>query len=234
MMKLTLKIILFFFVFAISISAQANGKNFGVSFNVNYTSTSKLYLQPNAADPFIRNSHQNLDGITSYSVDLRYQISESIILGAGSELIEKSFDTSMNLGGTSAKMKDGYKMIPVELSLFYLIPFSTEHFKFYLGGGFGIYIGEQIREVGDVTVSNESKKIGFGIHLAIGLDYVINDFISIRGQMRSRDPEFEMISKYSNPVVNYNDLKYTFPSQTFSSKVNIDGVTFTIGAVINF
>ncbi len=234
MMKLISKIILFFFVITISIPAQSNGKNSGVSFNINYTSTSKLYLQPNAADPFIRNTHLNLDGITSFSFDLRYQISESIIIGAGSELIEKTFDSSMNLGGTRAKMKDGYKMIPIELSVFYLIPFSTERFKFFLGGGFGIYIGEQIRELGDVTISNESKKIGYGIHVAIGMDYVINDFISVRGQMRSRDPEFEMTSKYSNPVVNYNDVKYTFPSQTFNSKVNIDGVTFTLGAVINF
>ncbi|MCX6169027.1 MAG: outer membrane beta-barrel protein [Ignavibacteriales bacterium] len=233
-MKFIFKIISIYFVIVASILAQANEKKFGVSFNVNYTSTSKLYLQPNATDPFIRDTHNNLDKITSYSIDLRYQISESIIMGAGSELIQKTFDSFMNLGGTRAKMKDGYKMIPIEFSVFYLIPFSTEKFKFFMGGGFGIYIGQQIREIGNVTISNESKKIGYGIHVAIGLDYVINEFFSIRGQFRSRDPEIEMTSKYSNPVVNYNDAEYTFPSQTFSSKVNIDGITFTLGAVINF
>ena len=85
MMKLIPKIFLFFFVITSSILAEANEKRFGISFNVNYTSTSKLYLQPNASDPFIRNTHENLDAITSYSFDLRYQISESIIIGAGSE-----------------------------------------------------------------------------------------------------------------------------------------------------
>ncbi len=234
MIKLILQIVSFFLVFTLSVYAQANDKKFGISLNVNYTSTSQLFLQPKAIDPFIRNTHEILDKITSYSFDIRYQLSESILIGIGSELIEKTFDNSINLGGIRAKMNDGYKMVPLEISAFYLIPFSTQHFKFFFGGGFGLYFGEHIRDLGDVAISNEIKKIGYGIHVAIGLDYVIYDFISVRGQMRFRDPEFEMTSKYSSETVNYNNESYTLPSQTFSSKVNIDGITFTLGVVLNF
>lgn len=232
-MKKSIKILFLFFVLPAIILAQANGKDFGISFNLNYTTTSQLYLQPDSPDLILRGTHQNLDGIYSYSIDVRYQVSESIILGIGSESIKKTFDNSINLGGVRALMKDGYKMISVEFSAYYLIPFSTERFKFYMGGGFGLYIGEQIRELGDVSISNESKKIGYGINVSIGMDFLVNQFLSIRTQMRFRDPEFEMESKYSDTMVNYNGKSYILPSEKFTSKVNIDGITFAVGAVIN-
>jgi hypothetical protein len=43
-----------------------------------------------------------------------------------------------------------------------------------------------------------------------------------------------MESKYSDVNVNYLGKKYILPSESFSSKVDIDGVTFTFGAVIYF
>ncbi len=228
-----IKILFLFSILPAIILAQANGKDFGISFNLNYTTTSQLYLQPDSPDLILRGTHQSLDDIYSYSIDVRYQVSESIILGIGSESIKTTFDNSINLGGIRVSMKDGYKMIPVEFSVYYLIPFSTERFKFYMGGGFGLYIGEQIRELGDVSISNESKKIGYGINVSIGMDFLVNQFLSIRTQMRFRDPEFEMESKYSDTTVNYNGKSYILPTEKFTSKVNIDGITFAIGAVIN-
>jgi len=52
--------------------------------------------------------------------------------------------------------------------------------------------------------------------------------------MRFRDPEFEMTSSYSSDTVNYENENYDLRTQNFSSKVNIDGITFTIGVVFNF
>jgi len=234
MKKTFSKILILSLVISLNVFAQANGKNFGVSLNVNYTTTSSLYLQPDSPDPIIRATHESITDIYSYSLDARYQISESVILGLGSEYIKKTFGSSMNLGGIRAAMTDGFKVIPVEFSIYYFIPFSTERFKFFMGGGFGLYFGEQIRELGDVSVSTESKKIGYGIHVAVGMDYVANDFISVRAQMRFRDPEFEMVSKYSNKNVTYDGKTYVLPTETVPSKVNIDGITFTLGAVVNF
>lgn len=234
MIKLILQIVSFSLILTRLFFAQAGERNFGVSLNINYTSTSNLFLQPKAIDPFIRNTHENLNRITSYSFEVRYRLLESVIIGVGSELLEKKNASSMNLAGTRISMDDGYQMIPLEVSGYYLIPFSTEHFKFFFGGGFGLYFGKHIRTLGDVTSSTETSKIGYGIHVAFGMDYVIYDFLSVRGQMRFRDPEFEMTSKYSSQTVNYNDATYSLTSQTFNSKVNIDGITFTLGAVFNF
>ena len=228
-----IKILFLVSILPIISSAQANGKDFGISFNLNYTTTSQLFLQPDSPDLILRGIHQSLDDIYSYSIDVRYQVSESIILGIGTESIKKTFDNSINLGGIKASMKDGYKTIPVEFSAYYLIPFSTERFKFYMGGGFGLYIGEQIRELGDVSISNERKKVGYGIQVSVGMDYLVNQFLSVRAQMRFRNPEFKMESKYSGTTVNYNGRSYILPAEKFTSKVNINGITFAIGAVIN-
>jgi hypothetical protein len=233
-MKIIFKIFLILSFCSIILSAQANGKNFGLSFNANYTTTSQLFLQPNSSDQIIRASHQSLNDIYSYSIELRFSLSETIILGLGSEIIQKTFDNTLTLSGSKLIINDGYKVIPIEISAYYLVPFSTEKFKMFMGGGAGFYLGNHIREIGDVTISNETKKAGFGIHVAVGFDYLIHEFIALRMQMRFREPEFRMESKYSDVNVNYLGKKYILPSESFSSKVDIDGVTFTFGAVIYF
>ncbi len=223
--------ILLFPLFAFSQSAE---NKISISFNWNYTTTSKLFLQPNYPDPIVRSIHEDLDHIYSYFVEVRYQLMEAVFIGAGSEYIKKTFKKNINLSGTRIPTEDGYRMVPFELSIYYQLPFSSEHFKFFMGGGSGIYFGEHIRNLGNVTISNESRKASYGIHVAVGMEYIVNNLLSFRGQMRFRDPEVEMKSRYSSSFVNYNGKEYLLPSQSFESKVNIDGIVFTIGAVINF
>ncbi|MEW6196336.1 MAG: hypothetical protein AB1521_14390 [Bacteroidota bacterium] len=234
-MKKLFYILIVTFAFASDIFPQYNGKDFSVSVNYNYTTTSKLFLQPNTPDPLLRNIHEDLDAIYSYSVEARYKISESMIVGLSAEYIKKTFtNTNFSLGANRVKVNDGYKVIPVEVSLFYLLPFSTEYFKFFMGGGGGVYFGSHIRDLGDVHAEDEGSEVGYGIHVAVGMDYMVNQYLSIRGQMRFRDPEIDLKSKYSNSIVNYEGSAYLLSSRTFPSKVNVDGMTFTIGAAFNF
>lgn len=235
MRKLLTKIFLCLQILPVILFAQANGKDFGFAASINYTTTSKLFLQPNLIDPILRNIHENVDAIYSYSFELRYQVSESILAGIGTEYFKATYkNDNMNLSGVRVSMTDGYKMIPIELTIYYQLPLSTEQFKFFMAGGLGLYYGEQIRELGDVTVSTDSRTTGYGFHVAVGMDYVMFNFVSLRAQMRFRDPEFEMKNKYSNKTVNYSGRKLTLPVETFDSKVNIDGITFTLGVVFNF
>lgn len=227
--------ILLLAVFSGNIYSQYNGKNFSFSVSYSYTTTSKLFLQPNSPDPLIRGIHENLDDIYNYSVEFRYRISEPLIIGLSAESIKKTFiNRNLIIGGLRAEMTDGYKLYLMELSIYYLLPFSTEQFKFYMGGGSGFYTGEHIRQFGDVNFEKEKREIGYGIHIAVGMDYLITDYFSIRGQMRFRDPEVEMKSKYSNNIVHYADRTFLISTNTFSSKVNIDGATFVISAVLIF
>jgi hypothetical protein len=158
-----------------------------------------------------------------------------MIIGIGTELLRKTYaHSNFILGENRIDINEGYNLIPVELNLYYILPFSTERFKFFMGGGGGFYFGNHIREFGDVEFVNESEKIGYGINVSVGMDYIVNELISVRGQMRFRDPEIILKSKYSNSTVNYRGNSYLISDNIFTTKVNIDGVTFTIGLTIGF
>lgn len=223
-----------FILLPVVLIAQNIQYDFSFSANINYTTSSRLYLQPNSSDEIARNQYENLEDIYNYSAELRYQFLESVFIGLGTEFFKKTYSSSLNLGGVRAPMKDGYQFIPIELSFYYYLPFSTERFKFFMGGGGGIYFAKYIRELADVSISSEQKKISAGIHVVVGLEYIIKDFISVRGQMRFRNPEFELTNTYSNQRVNYNGRTFCIQSPSFSTKVDVDGITFSLGAVLSF
>ncbi|NMB82900.1 MAG: hypothetical protein GYA14_13895 [Ignavibacteria bacterium] len=230
-MKLNFQyILLLLFILCKANFPQYNGSDFNFAISYNYTTTSKLYLQPNSSDPVLRSEYENLDGIYNLSFEFRYKIFESMIIGLGTEFIQKSY-TNRNyfIQGDRVEIKEGYNLIPVELTLYYLLPFSTEKFKFFMGGGGGLYFGKQIREFGNVNFNSAELTTGYGINVSVGMDYLVNEFISVRGQMRFRDPELIMKSKYSGSNTIYNGKSYLLSDNTFTTKVNIDGVTFTIG-----
>ena len=230
-----LKILLILIFISIVVNAQYNGKNFALSVNYTYTATSKLYLQPNSSDAVLRGTHEYLDNIYNFSTEFGYRVYRDIVVGISLAYIQKTFtNTNIALGDNRASMKDGYNVIPVELTIYYTMPFSTDYFKFFMGGGGGLYFGNHIRTLGDVTASTISRKIGYGIQIAVGMDYLLNDQFAVRGQIRFSDPEFEMKNKYSNRYVTYEGKTYYLSADTFDSKVNIDGISFAIGLVFQF
>jgi hypothetical protein len=58
------------------------------------------------------------------------------------------------------------------------------------------------------------------------MDYLVNDYIGLRSEMKFRDPQFNLKNRYKN------DTKVT--QKEFDSKINVDGVTFILGAFLNF
>jgi hypothetical protein len=231
----SLIILLFNLILFCNLQAQYNGNRFSISASYNYTTTSKLFLNPDAAEPVIKGLHENLDDIFSHAIDIRYRLSEPIILGVNVELIEKKkVIPNFNLGGTRVEIKEGFLIIPIELSIYYILPFSTEDYKFFMGGGSGFYIGDRKREFGDVNFERISTKIGFGINVAVGMEYIPHKNFSIRGQMLFRDPEVEFENRYSKAVAVYNNRTINVTNSTYKSKVNIDGVTFSLGISLNF
>lgn len=230
--------VLFFLVLSINVYSQYNDKKFGVSFSATYTPTGRFFLNPNSIQKLLREENVELIDIYSGAVELRYRFNESIIVGVGTEYIEKkSFEKNVigfpsQLAGV--EVEEGFKMIPVELSVYYFIPFSTESFKFFMGGGAGVYFGQYIRNFADVSLEHVSSEFSWGIHGRVGMDYLITDYFSVRGEMKFRDPDFKMESKYNKDSFEYDGQRRFLPTQPFTTKVNIDGMTFIIGAALHF
>jgi len=219
--------------------SQYNEKNFSIGLSAVYTTTAKIYLNPNSSDLILRNNSFPLEDIINPGIEIRFRLTGPLILGFNIEYIKKTeFGqnlTAISRGNTvRITVEDGFKLIPVELSLYYMLPFSTELFKFLIGGGAGYYLGEQVRKFADVEVKNISRKTAYGIHVIISMDYFVFENVSLRTEMKFRDPQFTVKSEYTKNETIYNGREINFPQSSFDSKINLDGVTFILGAAFHF
>ncbi|MCH9028796.1 MAG: hypothetical protein IH819_04110 [Bacteroidetes bacterium] len=232
-------IIIFHFLFYIPALCQYNGNDISIGIYGFYTTSASVFLNPNASDIVVRNKSFLIEDIWNPGVDIRFRVSEPLILGLNIEYIRitrSAPNLNVFLGGSVVPLRvdDGFKLIPVELSAYYLLPFSTEGFKFLMGGGLAYYNGEFIREIGETEVKNITKEAAFGIHVSISMDYVpIND-VAIRFQMKFRDPQFTVSSQYEQQEIEYEGNVIILPEGTFNTKINLDGITFMLGAAFQF
>jgi len=219
--------------------SQFKGKDFSVVVDGVYTTSAKIYLNPNSSDPQLRNNNFPMSDVFSYGVSIRYRISNSLLIALGSEYM-KAVETGANLtlfsgtGTRTIKVDDGFELIPIEFSLYYILPFSTENFKFTMGGGAAYYLGGMIRTFGDASVSSSVKKTAYGIHVMVAMDYFFMNNISLKSEMKFRDPQFSVTSRYNKETINYNGEILKLAQKEFDSKINVDGVTFVLGLAYHF
>lgn len=232
-MKNLLKYSVFFILFSRFTFAQYDNNRFALSFGYNYTTSSKIFLNPDAKDIFDQNQYLDVGDFQNYSAELRFRLSDMLILGLSVEYLTNA-ESGRNLTSPVFLINDGFEIYPLEISLFYLLPFSTESFKFFFGGGLGIYLGNRTRDFGDIKFVKIDSQIGYGIQVSTGMDYLLFDNLSVRGEIRFRDPDFKVTNKYSNKTVNYEGRIYSVSPKSLVSRINVDGITFRIGASFHF
>lgn len=230
-----IQIITFLLLLTAGVHAQYEGKKFNVSVNYNYTTTAEIYLNPKAASEALRSENIDLEGLTSYSSEFRYRLNEDIILGASLEMMEAGANFRIiSIGGNSVVSREGFNAYMLELHVYYFLPFSTELFKFFMGGGTGFYTAERVRKFGDAEVENTQDNIAFGIQVSTGMEFIIREGLSLRGEMKFRDPQIETSSKYTTEFVHYNETAYALPQDPFTSEININGTLFSLGLTYSF
>ena len=232
-MKNLIKYLLPIFFIGNFANAQYSEGQFALSTNFNFNTTAKIFLNPDADVFTSQTDFFEIDDIYSYSFELRYGLFESLLLGLSFEYMQGEAN-GRNLANRRFIVKDGYELYPIELSAYYFLPFSTEDFKFYMGGGIGYYTGYRTREFGDINFEDVSSQSTFGIQVSSGMDYMIFDFLSVRGELRFRDPELIITNKYSSDRVTYEGINYSVSQENIRSRLNVDGITFRIGLVYHF
>lgn len=219
--------------------AQYNGKSFSIFLGVDYTTSAQIFLNPNSSDIILRNQSFEIANIYGPAFDIRYRLTEAIIIGLSSEYLSKS-ETARNLtvfAGSQVirlEVEDGVIFIPLEASVYYHMPFSTELFKFTMAAGLGMYFGEQTRSFGDTKIRNIDKDIVFGLLVSMGMEYLPVEQIGVRLEMKFRDPEIKVKNQYENTIVNYKGTEITLLQDSFDSKINLNGISFLLGATFQF
>jgi hypothetical protein len=212
---------------------------YSVALKGTYTSSSKLYPTPDAAQQDLQSLYIEYNDLVGFGLEVRRQLgSESIEVGVGVEFLttrKSGFGTGP--AGTPAvqlPIEDGYRFLPIELTGYFVLPFSTETLKFYMGGGAGFYYGDRVYRVVNRTAQTVESRSAFGIHVLTGVDYFIDRFLSLRGEMKFRDPQFDITSRFVDSQVEYSGHTYRLSQQPFNSKINLDGLVLNLGIVLNF
>jgi outer membrane protein W len=234
------KIILILFLLGQSFSfSQLNGERFSLFIGGDYITSAQIFLNPNSSDVIIRNQAFEITDLFSPVIDLRYSITDEILIGLSTEYISKNtkgYNQTVLEGSHLVKYEvdDGVTFIPIELSIYYYMPFSTENFSFIMGGGIGYYPGYHTRTLGDIKISNEKNNNSFGMLVSIGMEYRVFKQIGIQYNMKFRDPENKVTSRYKDSSFNYNGSPRTIDNTEFTTKINLNGISFLAGVVIHF
>jgi hypothetical protein len=204
-----------------------------------YTTTSRLFNNLDGPDEIARSRHNTLDHIFGYGIDVRHYIPGlQITIGASVEYLEKSGDffTAFTSGDDIYYIPtiDGYRVIPIELTGFFTVPFSSDRLKFYIGGGAGLYLGERSFGIGDVEAEPVGTSSYPGIHVLSGIDYYIFPRTSLRAELKFRDPDIKTKNRFERPTVIYNDEEFPLPEGNVNGRINVDGMVFMLGVVFNF
>ena len=233
------KLFLVFYLLLTATSiAQFGGGRIGIAVNAVYTTSAEIFLNPNSSNSEVRNKSFTLENIWNPGVDIRYRLTQEFILGLNIEYVKKTayapnLTAFIDNQVFVFEVEDGLSAIPIELTAHYFFPFSTEDFKFIMGGGLGYYIGEFVRKFQGVDLEITQRKFALGFHVSASMDYIIIENLSARFEMKFRNPQYTVTSKYSQAEVTYQGNVIQLPENAFDTKVDIDGLTFVLGLVLN-
>jgi hypothetical protein len=212
---------------------RAGDGPFSILVKGNLTTSSLIYVTPDAVDPVARGNTFDLTGTFGYGAEVRFRIPEtSLALGLSADYIRSRGTGSLN--GTTIPIEDGYTAIPVELTGYFIIPLSGEFFGVYMGGGAGMYFGNRTYSLGGVEATTVENNPGFAIHVLGGMSYrFLNSFHGIF-EMKFRDLQFESVNAFTTRVIRYQDTVINVSTQPFKSRVETDGIIFQLGIAYTF
>lgn len=202
----------------------------------NFTTGSQLFPKPNSSDPGERAQYFPIEEFFGVGFEVRYQIpATDLAIGVSTDYIRAT--TTQSVTVTSARpipVEDGYRVIPVELTGYFLIPVSGPEISVYMGGGAGAYFGRRIYRYAGVEADPVDQGHGFGIHVLGGVAYRFAGRFSVSAEMKFRDLQFESSNAFRVSEVVHDNTVIHLPRTPFTSRVHTDGVIFQIGASISF
>jgi opacity protein-like surface antigen len=202
----------------------------------NYTSGSRIQPNPYAPDPIQRGQQYDFDDTFGASLELRFRIPESsIALGLSADYITGGSERSLPTSGRRAiPVTDGYTLVPVEATAYFLIPVTTGALGVFMGGGAGVYFGERSYTIAGVEAPLLESTPGFGIHVLGGVSYQVTDVLGLVLEMKFRDAHFEAVNQFAVSRITFAGTVVNVSPNPFESRVRSDGMTIQLGASLSF
>ncbi len=227
------KIVLMNIVLALTL--LANEHKFSFSLKGTYTTSTRFLYNIDKLHEY--SESRSITSNFGYGADLRWNIIwDRFYIGFSSERISSIQTTPVfypEFDNIRVPYKEGFELLAFELSGSYVVPISSEHWKFYLGGGLGTYDGTRMFSIAQVSSETISTKSYMGIHVMTGIDYQFHSRIGLRFEIKFRDPHFDVTTKFDQTYVNVDGYLIKLPSEE-TVKVNLFGVNYVGGVVISF
>jgi hypothetical protein len=215
-------------------TAIAGEHPFSISVKGNFTTGSQLFPNPDSPDDIQRAEYFPIEDFFGYGVEVKYQIPETnLAIGLSADYIRTTTSQSI-VQSLVIPVKDGYTVIPVEVTGYFIIPVSGPTFGVYMGGGGGAYFGHRIYEIAGVEAPTTDQGHGFGIHVLGGLSYRFTEWFSLCGEMKFRDLQFKTTNQFPVKQTSYRGFVVSLPQDPFAARVHTDGVIFQLGASLSF
>jgi hypothetical protein len=218
--------------------AQTKEKILSIALRGTYTTSSKVFDNPDSPSSDVRGQYFALDNIYGSGIEARVNIpGQSVAITLAVEYLSKE-DESVQLVGFTApprrlSVKEGFRLIPVELGANVPIPLGTDAMRLSIGGGVGGYIGNRILNVAGAEAPQQSRSMSYGIHVETNFDYQVLPRVFARVEMRFRDPEFTTESKFEQQTTQSNGVVILLPHDPFHARINVNGLTFGLGLVFD-
>jgi hypothetical protein len=212
-----LHVLLMFPLAAGSVSVgQENPYSLGLKGN--FTFSSRLFPNIDALDEVIRSQYTSIENIFGFGIDFRRAIDDTRLeVGVSAEYLS----AREKFRSRSDVVEDGFWAVPVELTGYFVIPFSSEHARLYIGGGVGAYWGGRVLTVGDAKRDVLDNQPGIGIHVLTGFQYGLNDWFALRSELKFRDIQFESTVLSSN-------------NEPTRARIDVDGMVVDAAVVVRF
>jgi hypothetical protein len=202
----------------------------------NLTTSSQLFIHPDSPDPVMRSESVGFTGFFGTGAEVRYRLPEtSVAIGVSVDYIRAKTSTDIRAyPQTTVPVEDGYTVIPVEVTGYFIIPFSTETLGIYMGGGGGVYFGRRSYRIGTTSATLVESTPGAGIHVLGGVTYRFYDAFEAVFEMKFRDVQFNSTNVFAEPRVQYGSVIVNVDQKPFTSRTQTDGVVFQIGIGFTF
>jgi opacity protein-like surface antigen len=210
--------------------AKENDGPFQVLLKGTLTTGTLVFPYPESADAIKRSESIDIGNSLGYGVEVRYFIPGSNVgVGLGIEHERATTATSFPISrGRSIPAIDGYSATPIELSGFFIIPFSGPVFSVHMGGGVGVYMGKRIFSIAGVEAASTDNGNDFGIHVLAGFEFQLGEFIAVGGEMKFRDLHFTTSNAFPVSQIRWGNEVVSVSTAPFPSRISTDGVVFQL------
>lgn len=210
-----------------------------LSGSLNYVSSATIQLAPYSSDIVERNSSLDISGGYGYSFSLKTKILRNdLFLGITAEYIRiQDNNAVLTLEGDTSiariKLSETITAYPVELTAYFNVPSFQENLNIYLGGGVGLYSGNRVRKIAGFESETISKSFGLSLVVLSGIEYYFEKNFMTFMEMRFRDGEYDVKSKFPLSFITVNGASYPLGKE-MNSKIFLDGLKISFGLGYRF